>query len=258
MKKRQLLLASVAVLSLLAANTNAQVTSQNILGYVNFTFQPGDNWFGNPLDFHPDPTSGYANDNALSNLIPSAPVGTTVSLWNSTSDSFGPASTWNGSQWSTDLTLNPGTGALLDTPTLFTNTFVGQVLNLDGSIANLANLLTNGPPPFAGPNGAYLLSSMAPIALSGDVFSPTNNEFSVFESIIGRAPQNGEQVTILDLLTQSTTTSTFSGSAWDIDPVLGIGEAALFNLGPVPEPSCVGLLLVGLGTLNFTRRRSQR
>jgi len=218
MKFKRLLFATIAALALMPVSTPAPV------GYYNYAFQPGNNWFGNQLNNTP---------NDLDTLISSAPTGTTVSLWNPTSDSFGQTSTWNGSQWSIDLTLNPGNAALLDTPTLFTNTFLGSVVNFPPTY----------PPPFSGPNGTYLLSSIDPLTLSGN---------SVFDYIVGRDPQNGEQVTVLDALTQTTTTSTYSGGAWDIVPALGVGEAALFKL--VPEPSSLGLLLVGAGILSYFRR----
>jgi hypothetical protein len=227
MKFKNLLFATIAALALMPVSTPAPV----VVGYFNYVFQPGDNWFGNQLN-------NTAND--LDTLIMSAPTGTTVSLWNPTSDSFGQTSTWNGSQWSLDLTLNPGNAALLDAPTLFTNTFTGTVVNFPPT----------NPPPFSGPNGLYLLSCIDPLTLSSN---------SVFDAIVGRDPHNGEQVTVLDALTQTTTTSTYSGGAWDIIPALAIGEAALFNIGPVPvpEPAWLGLVLVGAGTLSYIRRRQR-
>jgi hypothetical protein len=78
----------------------------------------------------------------------------------------------------------------------------------------------------------------------------------VFEAIIGRTPHNGEQVTTLNPLTQTYTTTTFLGGVWNNgDPVLPIGQAAMFNIGPVPEPSALGLLLAGLGVTGIARRR---
>ena len=109
---------------LAAATAPAQVYNTNIVGYGNTTFQPGYNWFGNPLDAPP---------NMLSALIPTAPNGTTVSLWSSTLNLFTPTVTFTGGAWSSDLTLSPGTGAALHTPSLFINTFVGTVLDFDGS-----------------------------------------------------------------------------------------------------------------------------
>ena len=68
MKTKNLVLTTVAALLLGYGNAQA-----NIVGYVNTPFQPGANWFGNPL---------LNTNNLLSTLIPSAPDGTTVSFWN--------------------------------------------------------------------------------------------------------------------------------------------------------------------------------
>ena len=183
--------------------------------------------------------------------------------WNSTANQFTPSAIWDGSDWSAELTLAPGTGALLNTPTPFTNTFVGTVLNFDGSVLTGNSPYGGGasltePPPFGGPNGLYLFSSKAPFALSGHVFAPNTGTADVFESIIGRLPQDGEQVTTLNPLTQIYTTATFLGGVWNnADPSLGVGQAALFNIGPVvvPEPPALGLLLAGLGVAGMVRRR---
>jgi hypothetical protein len=244
MKPRTLVFTAIAAMVLMGGTAKA-----NIVGYVNTAFQPGDNWFGNPLS--------YTND-LLSSIVPNAPTGTTVSLWNSAGNQFTPSATWNGSAWSTDLTLAPGTGALLNTPTQFTNTFTGQALNFDGSPLSGIGFVFAEPPPFGGPNGLYLLSSKAPVELSGHVFSPDTTPFTMaaFESIIGRLPHDGEQVTTLDPLTQTYTTTTFLGGVWNNgDPSLPVGQAAMFNIGPVPEPSALGLLLAGLGVAGIARRR---
>jgi hypothetical protein len=98
--------------------------SVNIVGYVNIFFLPGDTLFGNPLENAP---------NQLTNLFPSAPNGATVSIWNSGSQQFSPASTYHlGSGWDVNYQIPVGAGALLHTATLFTNTFVGNVLTGPG------------------------------------------------------------------------------------------------------------------------------
>ncbi len=216
-----------------------------VVGYVNSTFYAGDNLFGNPLLHAPDDLNSLFG--------PSTPIGTTVSLWDATLGRFGTSSMWNGSSWSLDLTLAPGTGVLLHTPAPFTNTFTGVVLNFDGTAYHGT---LSQPPPFTGANGTYLFSSRAPVALSGNVFDPNLNEFSVFEAILGRAPYDGEQVTTLNPVTQTYLTTTFSGGVWNNGaPTLQVGEAAFFNIGAVPEPTGLSLLGLGLGVLAVVRRR---
>lgn len=212
--------------------------AQNIVGYVNRVFLPGENLFGNPLI---QPT------NTLNFLIPLAPDGTTVSLWNSLTLAFDTTSVFSGGSWSVNLMLAPGTGARLTTSLGFTNTFVGTVLNHDGSL--LTGNLTP-PPPFAGPDGLYLFSDKAPVAASG-----TN----LFLNIIGRLPNVGEQVTWLDENTQTYRTGTYlGGGLWDDEPALFVSDAAFFNLGPVVVPEPTALVLLALGGLLLARWRREK
>jgi hypothetical protein len=214
----------------------SQAQALNIVGYVNEIFTSGNTLFSNPLQA---PTN---NLSSLFGVI--TPNGSTVSLWNSTTMSYDTVSTYFGGSWSLDLTLNPGTGALFSSPSIFTNTFVGEVLNHDGTLAGDGdNLLP--PPLYAGPNGLFLLADKAPVSSVG-----TN----IFLNILGRAPNVGEQVITL------TGTSTYlGGGVWDNDPTLGVGEAAFLNVGPVPvpEPTVVSLCVVGGAALVFFRRRRQ-
>jgi len=191
----------------------------NCVGYVNSTFQPGANLFGNPLD------AGTGMNN-LNTLFVTAPEGTTVSLWNAGAQQFLPPSRFIGGAWTVNLTLAPGTGALLTTPSSFINPFAGE----------LPCEFT--PPVFGGPDGIYLFSSMVPMVLP-------STPFDAFTLVIGRAPNAGESVTRLDAAAQTYSTTTFDGFGWNNGvPGLGLGEAAFYNLGPVPvipEPSVLAL-----------------
>ncbi|HXC98020.1 MAG TPA: PEP-CTERM sorting domain-containing protein [Verrucomicrobiae bacterium] len=212
----------------------------NIVGYVNLTFQTGANWFANPL------LSTAQGGDSLDTIIPTAPDGTTVSLWNSSANQFTTTSTFDNGAWSDNLVLDPGTGALLTAPSQFVNIFVGDAENFDGTIPTGGDI-TGTPPVFSGPNGVYFLASKGPVALSGS---------QVLEDIIGRGPQNGEQVTTLNALTQTYTTSTFLNGTWNNgDPTLAVGGAAMINIGPAPEPSSVALMLAGLASVFALRRR---
>jgi hypothetical protein len=222
----------VAALTVLSAHAQSNVYSLNVVGYVNHLFGVGDNLFANPL---------HATNDVLSTLFQysSVPDGTTVSLWNPSTRAFDATSTYELGAWSLDFTLSPGTGARLTTPSLFTNTFVGEVQSHDGG-PFLDDQLTP-PPLFGGPNGIYLLADKAPVANTG-----TN----IFLNILGRLPNVGEQV-----ITLNTTSTYLGGGNWDLEPTLGVSDAAFLNVGPVPEPATATLGLLGWALLQVARRR---
>ncbi len=213
-----------------------------IPGYMTITFQPGDNLFANPL---------FNGDTHLSFLISNAPPGTTVSAWNPSEQRFDETSTFDGHSWSIDMQLFLGTGYLLHTDTAFTVPFVGFIYNFNGQPYNDGPLIP--PPPYAGPDGLFLLSPLFPTTLSSN--QPP------FLFMFGRAPQDGESVTTLDPLTQLYHTTTFVNGAWNNgDAVVTAGSAAFFNIGPVvitPEPSSGACCLLGaavLATFQYARR----
>lgn len=218
------------------------------VGYVNVQFAEGENLFGNPLD--------NGTGNLLSDLVAAPPDGTVVSLWNSATASYGVTSTFDDvSGWDSDFALLPGTGALLVSPAgagSWFNTFVGQVLNGDGTVwaGDPQPLLP--PPPFAGPSGVYLLSSIVPKALAG------SGDDSVFRWVVGRPPEEGEVFMDLDVGTQTYNNSTFFGGAWDNgDPSLNVAEAAFFTLQGVPEPGAFALV-AALSLAGFAAYRRLR
>jgi len=205
----------------------AQVYSQNVVGYVNRQFNQGNNLFENPLENSPD---------NLTNLFHQpVPNGTTISVWDASQSAFNTTSEYLGGAWTLNLLLAPGTGALLNAPSPFMNTFVGYVLNHDGTgLTNAFGLTT--PSPFAGPNGTYLLGDMTPIADTGT---------DIFLNILGRLPNVGEQVTTL-----SGTSSYLGNGNWDNVPTLAVGDAAFFTVESAPEPgtfSLIGLCLLLAG-----------
>jgi hypothetical protein len=203
------------------------------VGYVNIFFLPGDTLFGNPLENAP---------NQLTSLFPSAPNGATVSIWNSGSQQFSPASTYHlGSGWDVNYQIPVGAGALLHTATLFTNTFVGNVLTGPGP-----EEINPPTPPALGP-GLYLLSSLFPA------------NARTFHDMIGRDPVEGEFVRRLNALTQTYSLTTFHDGAWDNGtPTLDVGQAAFFELvAPlaVPEPSILTFLGVSAVAMIAIRRK---
>jgi hypothetical protein len=83
----------------------------------------------------------------------------------------------------------------------------------------------------------------------------------MFTNVVGRLPELGEWVKVLDEASQTYITATFDGASWDNDPMLAVAHAAWFNLGPVsanvPEPSCLAFLgMAAISTFVVRQRRS--
>jgi hypothetical protein len=244
MKRLYYLLATASLLLCASSPSSA-----NIVGYVNYPFVPGDNLFENPL------VNGADDLNTIFNPLVT-PQGTTISLWNPTTLSYSTSSTFSGGSWTADLTLNPGTGARLTAYAPFTNTFTGYVTDRVGNTNNPD--LGAGPPVFSGPNGVYLLGDKLPVAATGT---------AVFTNVIGRLPNNGEQIIRLNAVTQTYTISTYNSilSSWDNQSVTKVGDSLFFNIGGVaftpppltviPEPSATGLALLNFAVCIFLRRR---
>jgi hypothetical protein len=231
----------------------AASSARAIVGYINVPFQPGNTLFANPL----------ANtNNQINTLFPNPNIGDTISLWNSTTRSYGPVATFDyglglNPEWVDESTLqplnlllNPGTGALYNSGARFTNTFEGIVLNHDGSYFTTDE--TN-PPAYLGPAGLFLLGDKCPTFDTG-----TN----IFLHIFGRNPNPGEQIiTSADPTNATASVYTYDGNGiWDyngvqgITPSLGPGQAAFFY---IPEPSAIALASLGASLL-AVRRRSRR
>ena len=215
-------------------STSAQpVYSQNVIGYMSLRFYAGDNMFANQL--------GQSN-NTLNVIFPTdVPQGATFTEWDPVALQYLPVSSYDTSSgWSINYALSYGEGALLHTPANFTNVFAGVVW--PGM-----NLLGPYNPPLISDSGTLLLSCYVPY---------TNASFYY---VVGRDPQNGESVTILDALSQVSTTTTFDNGAWNNgDPLLNIGQSAFYNLEPAPEPEILSLFGAGVVSLLAFHRMGKR
>jgi hypothetical protein len=200
-------------LSLVEACSKALAQTCNVTGFVDATYKLGYNLISNPLQ---------TTNHHLSVLFGNAPDGTTLWLWDPGSRTFDPISTYlTGQGWTADFAFDPGQGALLYAPVAFTNTFVGVIMEPDGS-----PFCPDGPfilpAPFAGPTGAYLLSSKLAATLSGS---------NAFQLILGREVQEGEQFTWLDAATQTYHTTMFLRGVWSNgEPMLPVGTSAFFYI----------------------------
>jgi hypothetical protein len=195
-----------------------------VVGYSIYAFLTGSNLFNCPF---------VISSNSLNILFtpagipggPVAPEGTTVSLWNPKTLSFETNSIFSNGVWSVNLVLPTGTGALVVTPSPFTNAFAGTLLNHDGSY--LTNNIETFPNVFSGSPGIYLLGDKSPVI--------DNTGTKIFLDILGRMPFVGEQLTKISGM--NTHTSTYLGNGqWDSVPKLAVGEAAFFNIKSEPPP----------------------
>jgi hypothetical protein len=117
-------------------------TSVNAVGYVQVSFAPGYTFCCNPL---------HTTNDTVRNLIPVAPDSCAVYLWDVDAQRFSAPSVYHNG-WSSNYAFAMGKGFVVYTPTPFTNTFVGEVLQ--GHLIN----------PIAGNNRFSLIASLVPQA----------------------------------------------------------------------------------------------
>lgn len=214
------------------------VRTYAVTGYYSVSISAGDNLIANQVSASPD--------NTLDNVLYSGvATGSTFTEWDPTSNQLLPVSVYDGSAWSINYTFGPnGTGGVLNSPVATSVTFAGTLVNYDVNTGDYTYVPASLNP------GVYLLAFAAPVTMPPETF----------QEIAGRAPIAGDAVKTLDPATQTYSTTTFNGSTWNNGaPVLGIGQAAYFQLAEVPEPSTYALMLgCGAAVLTFRRRISSR
>ncbi|PYJ00950.1 MAG: hypothetical protein DME25_19335 [Verrucomicrobia bacterium] len=97
----------------------------NVVGFYTVVLTNGYNFLAN--QFNAYRTNGTL-DNTLTNVIPNAPVGTKVYLWNVSNQAFSAPATFDGLHWDVNYDLSPGKGFVVLPPVRWTNYFVGEVL----------------------------------------------------------------------------------------------------------------------------------
>jgi hypothetical protein len=253
-KIASLLLCFMALTLWLAASDKAAAQSNvwtlGAYGYIDSPFLAGDNWFDDSLFVDSgNPVNPALNTlNILFPIGSDVPEGTTVRKWISAADAYTVPSVFHTvSGWTLDYTVAPGDGAVLNAPSAFVNHFVGQVApDFINFVENQHHDISEWFPPAINTPGVYLLSCEIPLGGAS------------FAQVVGRGPRNGESVRRWDPSTQTDSTTTYQGGAWNNGvPSLGINEAASFTLA-VPEPGTV--LLLGVAAAGFLgyfwRRRS--
>jgi len=166
MKSKPALVAVALALACLVASPRQ--ASSNVVGYVTVFLFPGYSFMANPLNHT---LTNSAVDNSLTNLLANCPDGTEVFLWNSTRQAFEYPATFIASEggWDMNFDLPPGQGLVVFSETLWTNTFVGEV------VLSSTNFV-------AGKNKFSLLASVLPQpgALSGDLLFPPRDGADVY------------------------------------------------------------------------------
>jgi hypothetical protein len=145
----------------LASSVAQNVYSLNVVGYVNVTLPAGQfTCIANPLDASVGGTIAGGND--ITNLFPASagiPGSSTIATWNSSLNDYDAPHTFlsRSSAWDSNLTMNPGLGALFynNGGSDLVITFVGQVQQGAYTVATL-------------PPGAFTMAG-SPVPLGGGV-----------------------------------------------------------------------------------------
>jgi len=146
MKIKTLAIAA-ATLAVGAITSQAQVYSQNVVGYANVIAPAGQYVLvANPLD---------SGNNVISNVLQNVPGGSTVNFWNGTGFSLFTYSAaqhhWKQGTTIVDNTLlPPGVGFFLNASSAFTNTFAGTIVATTGG-GTATNSLTTSLTPVGSP-----------------------------------------------------------------------------------------------------------
>jgi hypothetical protein len=205
MKSKALLIAAAA-LAAGVMTSQAQVYSQNIVGYINVPLQPGYNLVANQLDLDGTGTNNSINTVVGTGTLPNL---TQVLCWTgsgyATTTYSASAQKWNVNDQAITNGMNPGSGFFIKIPATSpaTNvTFVGNVITG-----------TNTYPVVA---GYQILAPSGPVAGTLD----TTN---------GLKPTKLDQ--ILVWTGSGYATHVYSGTAWNGggDPQLAVGQAVFYN-----------------------------
>jgi hypothetical protein len=205
MKSKTLLIAAAALAAGIMTS-QAQVYSQNIVGYINVTIPANENvLIANQLDY-----DGTGTNNTLATVFPNGvPNNSTIQAWNGTGfvgDSYSTSTGWAvTSNPFINASIQPGVGFFFKTKNATNITFVGNVLV--------------GTNTLAVGSGTTVISPAVPVAGTLD----TTNSFPI-------ANNNVVQV-------WNPSTSGFTGYSYSTttgwvpsDPQLTVGQSVFINV----------------------------
>ena len=178
----------------------SNVYSLNVVGYINTTLVGGAGtgkyqMIANQLN---------TTNNTIASLIPSPPDATSLFKWNGTTFDVATYASFLGGWDHPTYTLNPGEGAIINSPSQWTNTFVGEVLQ-----GNLTN-------PY--PKNFSIRASQIPLAGTLSSLQLPPSQFV-----------DGDSVYQFNTVSQGYDVYTLLGGVWlggpKPEPTLAIGEA---------------------------------
>jgi len=204
MKAKTLLIAAAA-LAAGVMHSQAQVYSQNIVGYVNVPLAAGYNFVANQLD-----ADGTGTNNGLYTAVgTNFPANTAVLYWNPGTALFSTTKLLASGKWSANNQLitnamNPGSGFFIQVANPTNVTFVGNVIT--------------GTNTYPVPAGYTVVAPSAPVAGTLD----TTN---------GYHPTKNDAVLVWNNGTALFTTHKWLGTSWSGggDPQLTVGQAVFLN-----------------------------
>jgi hypothetical protein len=204
MKAKTLLIAAAA-LAAGVMTSQAQVYSQNIVGYINIqlTNTTGITLVANQLDL-----DGTGTNNSLASVFGSQlPANSVVEVWQPSKGTFR-TTTWNGSSWTLNNliisnALNPGSGFFLSCPVSTNFTLVGNVIT--------------------GTN-TY------PIAAGYQVIAPIGPVAGTIGTQLGYTPSVGDLVEVWNGNKGTFKTDSYTVSGWSgVEPTFTVGTAVFLD-----------------------------
>jgi hypothetical protein len=186
------LLLTAALTVATAATSMAQVFSANVVGYVNQTIPAGFIIINNPL---------VNSNNTVAQLFPNPPLFSTIYKFGA--GGFVPNTFGFGGWGDPAMAFPPGEAAFFNSPEVFTNTYVGEVL---------IGAQTNALRP-----GFSLAGSKVPQAGS-------------LQATLGLTPELFDTVYQFNTGSQSYSVNTFGFGGWgNGDPQIGVAEGFFYN-----------------------------
>jgi hypothetical protein len=208
---RKTLLIAAAAFAASVISSQAQVYSQNIVGYVNVPLVSGYTVLANQLDYDGTGTNNNVGTVFGTNLL----AGTIVYAWQPTLEGYVSASwinskgtlKWNGNTNAVNAALNEGYGVFISSPGTNNVTLVGTVIQGTNIIA----LAT----------GYNFVSSVAPIA-------------GGLTTTLGYAPQVGDHAYVWNPTSQGYTGASWINSKGTLkwnpsEPQLSVGGSAFIQ-----------------------------